>query len=214
MIKISASILSANFADLNNMIARLEQAGADMIHIDIMDGHFVPDLTFGPLIIQAIRSMTNLTLDVHLMIRSPENSIRKYVASGADIITIHPESTTHLDRTIDIIKSLNCKIGIALLPTTLPDVLDYVMDKIDLILIMTVNPGFSGQKFILSQLDKIKIVSAKIKFLQRYIMLSVDGGINDLTAKLCIESGADILVSGSFILQNTNYRDNILKLRY
>ena len=199
MIKISPSILSADFSNLEREIKTLEDAGADMIHIDVMDGHFVPNLTFGAPVIKAIRKHTKLPFDVHLMIESPENYIKDYRDAGADIITIHPEATKHLDRTINEIKRLGAKAGIALLPTTSVMPLEYTIDNIDLILVMTVNPGFGGQKFISNQLLKIEMISDIIQ--DTDIILAVDGGINDKTSKLCIDAGADMLISGSFIFQ-------------
>ena len=199
MIKISPSILSADFSNLEREIKMLEDAGADMIHIDVMDGNFVPNLTFGAPVIKAIRKHTKLPFDVHLMIESPENYIKDYRDAGADIITIHPEATKHLDRTINEIKKLGAKAGIALLPTTSVMPLECTIDNIDLILVMTVNPGFGGQKFISNQLFKIEMISDIIQ--DTDIILAVDGGINDKTSKLCIDAGADMLVSGSFIFQ-------------
>jgi ribulose-phosphate 3-epimerase len=199
MIKISPSILSADFSNLEREIKMLEDAGADMIHIDVMDGHFVPNLTFGAPVIKAIRKHTKLPFDVHLMIESPENYIKDYRDAGADIITIHPEATKHLDRTINEIKRLGAKAGISLLPTTSVMPLEYTIDNIDLILVMTVNPGFGGQKFISNQLLKIEMISDIIQ--DTDIILAVDGGINDKTSKLCIDAGADMLISGSFIFQ-------------
>ncbi|MCC8398965.1 MAG: ribulose-phosphate 3-epimerase [Rickettsia endosymbiont of Labidopullus appendiculatus] len=214
IIKIAPSLLSADFANLQKEISSLEKAGADMIHIDVMDGHFVPNLTFGYPIIKSLRTHTTLPFDVHLMINNPEYSIKDYANSGADIITIHPETTIHLDRTLDIIQNLGVKVGVALLPSTNPNYIDYIIDKLDLILVMTVNPGFSGQKFIENQLEKIKIISEKIKNSGKNILLSVDGGINDVTGKNCIKAGADLLVSGNFIFQSKNYQKQIDLLKY
>jgi ribulose-phosphate 3-epimerase len=210
MIKIAPSILSANFANLGLDITKLEKAGADLIHIDVMDGVFVPNLTFGSPVINKIRSYTKVLFDVHLMVNNPEDSIMQYVKAGADYITVHPEATTHFDRTVSLIKDAGVRAGIALLPTTTPEVLEYILDKIDLILIMAVNPGFGGQKFMHNQLPKIKKIRNLIG--DRDILISVDGGINKDTAKLCKEHGANLLVSGNYIF-NGNYQENIRKLR-
>jgi ribulose-phosphate 3-epimerase len=210
MIKISPSILSADFCNLEFEVKSLEDAGADMIHIDVMDGHFVPNLTFGAPVIQSIKKHTNLPLDVHLMIASPEKYIADYAEAGSDILTIHPETTIHLDRTINEIKKSGMKAGISLLPTTSTNVIEYVIDVIDLILVMTVNPGFGGQKFIQSQLPKIETIRSMIQ--DKDILLSVDGGIDDQTAKLSVDAGANMLVSGNFIFKGV-YEDQINILR-
>ena len=210
MILISPSILSADFGNLRAEIEALEDAGADMIHIDVMDGHFVPNLTFGPAVIEALKKYTSLPFDVHLMINQPEKWIQTYVDAGANLITVHPEATTHLDRTISQIKSYGIKAGISLLPTTQINVLDFIIDKIDLILIMTVNPGFSGQKFMINQLKKISTISSIIKEMD--IILAVDGGINDETGKLCTQAGANMLISGNYIFTG-NYKERINNLK-
>lgn len=207
-IKISPSILSADFSILKEEIERLDNA--DYIHIDVMDGHFVPNLTFGPKLIKNIRKYSNKIFDVHLMTNNPELYIKDLEA--ADIITVHYESCIHLNRLIGEIKNIGKKVGIALNPSTNDDVLKYLINDIDLILIMTVNPGFGGQKFISSQLDKIKKVRNLIELSGRSIDLEVDGGIDDNTSKLVIEAGANVLVSGSYIFKHKNYSEAIHKL--
>ncbi|MGC0371448.1 MAG: hypothetical protein DGJ47_000137 [Rickettsiaceae bacterium] len=207
---ISPSILAANFLKLEEEIKAVEQAGANMLHIDIMDGHYVPNLSFGPNITKQIKSVTKLPLDVHLMIEKPERWIKHYVEAGADIITIHPNSTKHLDRTLSEIKQHGCKAGVALLPSDNLDILEYVIGKIDLILVMSVNPGFGGQKFLPNQLKKISNIRQIID--TKDIILSVDGGINDQTAPNCIANGADMLVAGSYIFSG-DYAEKIAKLR-
>jgi len=208
--KISASILSADFANLEKEIRLVESAGADMIHIDVMDGHFVPNLTFGPCVIKDIRPITKLPFDVHLMIENPEKWIDIYAKAGADIITIHPEATKNLRSTILAIKDAGAKAGVSLMPDTTPEVIDSILQDIDLILVMSVHPGFGGQSFMHSQIDKILMLSQKIAGTK--ITLAVDGGINRETAKLCAMAGANHLVAGSYIFSG-DYKERIDNLR-
>jgi len=201
-IQISPSILSANFSQLGNEIKRLEDGGADMIHVDVMDGHFVPNLTIGPPVIKALRNYTKLPFDVHLMIAPVHKYIKDYANAGADIITIHPEATDNLVNSINHIKELKKKIGISLNPNTEINIISHLLDQIDLILIMSVFPGFGGQKFIPNVLDKIKELK-KIKDEKNLNFdIEVDGGINFDNSKLVIEAGANILVSGTTIFKN------------
>ena len=203
-IQISPSILSADFNQLGNEIKRLEEAGADMIHVDVMDGHFVPNLTIGPPVIKALRKYTKLPFDVHLMISPVHKYIKDYADAGADIITIHRETTDNLEDSIQHIKKLNKKIGISLNPGTQVEVIKKFLEKIDLVLIMSVNPGFGGQKFIPEVLVKIKELK-KIKDQQNLNFdIEVDGGINFDNSKLVIDAGANILVSGTTIFKNNN----------
>ena len=201
-IQISPSILSANFSQLGNEIKRLEDGGADMIHVDVMDGHFVPNLTIGPPVIKALRNYTKLPFDVHLMISPVHKYIKDYANAGADIITIHPEATDNLVNSINHIKELKKKIGISLNPDTEIKIISHLLDQIDLVLIMSVHPGFAGQKFIPNVLDKIKELK-KIKDEKNLNFdIEVDGGINFDNSKLVIEAGANILVSGTTIFKN------------
>jgi len=203
-IKISPSILSADFSQLGNEIKRLEDGGADMIHVDVMDGHFVPNLTIGPPVIKTLRNYTKLPFDVHLMIAPVHKYIKNYAEAGADIITIHPEATDNLKESINHIKELGKKVGVSLNPNTKIDIIKEFFSEINLILIMSVHPGFGGQKFIPDVLVKIKELK-KIKDQQNFNFdIEVDGGINFDNSKLAIEADANILVSGTTIFKNNN----------
>lgn len=211
MVLIAPSILSADFSCLKDEVRSLTQAGADWIHLDIMDGHFVPNLTFGPLTVKSIRPYTNLPFDVHLMVDNPLEMVPWFANVGADIITIHAESCKHLDKALSQIKAHGIKAGVSLNPSTPETVIEYVLDKLDLILVMSVNPGFGGQSFINSSINKIAKIKDMIK--GKNILIEVDGGINPLTAAECVAAGADVLVAGSAILNDGDYKKNIEALR-
>lgn len=215
-IKIAPSILSADFARLGEEVAAITKAGADYIHVDVMDGHFVPNLTIGPVVIKSLRPHSALPFDVHLMIEPVDPYIEAYVKAGANIVTVHAEATTHLDRTLQHIRSLGVKCGVSLVPSTPASALQHVMDYLDLILVMTVNPGFGGQAFIPSQLDKIRQLRSMINKTGRAIELEVDGGINPQTARQVIEAGANVLVAGSAVFggKPADYAKNIQALRH
>ncbi len=214
-IQISPSILSADFSQLGNEIKRLEEGGADLIHVDVMDGHFVPNLTIGPPVIKNLRKYTNLPFDVHLMISPVHEYIENYAEAGADIITIHPEATGNLKDSINLIKKFGKKVGVSLNPKTKIETLIEEIENIDLVLVMSVNPGFGGQKFMPEVLEKIKKLK-KIKDENDYkFKIEVDGGINFSNSKIVLEAGADILVSGTTIFKenNGNIKTNIEKLK-
>ena len=203
-IQISPSILSADFSQLSNEIKRLEEGGADMIHVDVMDGHFVPNLTIGPPVIKSLKKHSSILFDVHLMISPVHKYIESYSDAGADIITIHPEATDDLDSSILKIKELNKKVGVSLNPETEIDIILNVLDKIDLVLIMSVNPGFGGQKFMPEVLNKIKELKKIQKEKGLNFDIEIDGGINFENSKAAIEAGANILVSGTTIFKSNN----------
>jgi len=214
-VRIAPSILAADFARLGDEIAAVSEAGADFIHVDVMDGHFVPNITIGPDVVAALRPASSLPFDVHLMIAPVDCYVSAFAEAGADIITVHPEAGPHLHRTVQLIRSLGKKAGVALNPGTPVDALDNIIDDVDLVLVMTVNPGFGGQVFISSQLAKIEAVRKRIDASGRDIDLEVDGGINAETAMKAVAAGADLLVAGTatFAGGPGAYADNIARLR-
>ncbi|MDH3241452.1 MAG: ribulose-phosphate 3-epimerase [Alphaproteobacteria bacterium] len=214
-VRIAPSILAADFARLGEEIAAVTEAGADFIHVDVMDGHFVPNITIGPDVVGALRPATTLPFDVHLMIAPVDAFVPAFADAGADVITVHPEAGPHLHRTLQLIRSLGKKAGVALNPGTPVEAIDNVIDDVDLILVMTVNPGFGGQAFIESQLQKIEAVRRRIDAAGRDIDLEVDGGINADTAGRAVAAGADLLVAGTATFRGgpSAYADNIQRLR-
>ena len=213
--RIAPSILSADFAKLGEEVAAIDAAGADYIHIDVMDGHFVPNLTIGPAVVKALRKHTKKPFDVHLMISPVDAMVPQFAEAGADIITVHPEAGPHVHRTLQLIKSLGKKAGLSLNPGTPVEVALAVLDMLDLVLVMSVNPGFGGQAFIPTQLEKVKRLRDAIDKSGREIDLEIDGGINAETAKQAVAAGADVLVAGTAGFQGgpAQYAGNIAKLR-
>jgi len=212
---ISPSILSADFARLGEEVRAIDAAGADWIHVDVMDGHFVPNLTIGPGVVRALRPHTDKPFDVHLMVSPVDNWLESFAEAGADIITVHPEAGPHVHRTVQAIKALGKQAGISLNPATPAKMLDYLIEEIDLVLVMSVNPGFGGQSFITSQLKKIEAVRKMIDKSGRAIHLEVDGGVDAVTARQCVDAGADVLVAGSATFKGgpERYAANIAALK-
>jgi ribulose-phosphate 3-epimerase len=212
---IAPSILSADFAKLGEEVRAIDEAGADWIHVDVMDGHFVPNITIGPGVVKALRPHTTKPFDVHLMISPVDPFLDAFAEAGADIITVHPEAGPHLHRTVQRVKALGKKAGVSLNPATPADALDYVLDELDLVLVMSVNPGFGGQKFITSQLKKIEAIAATIQQRRLKVELEVDGGIDPDTARQAVDAGATALVAGTAAFRGGPhaYSDNIRALR-
>ncbi len=212
-VQIAPSILSADFSVLGQQVRDVEEAGADLIHVDVMDGRFVPNITIGPLVVRALRPVTSLPLDVHLMIVEPDRYIEDFIRAGADIISVHVEACIHLHRTIQQIKSLGVKAGAVLNPATSPSVLEYVLKDLDMIVIMSVNPGFGGQEFISSSLEKIRFLKQMCKEQDVSVPVEVDGGVNIRTVRSVVEAGADICVAGSAVFGSRDYSQAISDLK-
>ncbi len=214
-IRIAPSILSADFAQLGAEITAVEAAGADLIHVDVMDGHFVPNISIGPLVVRAIKPHAKTPLDVHLMIAPADPYVKEFADAGADGITVHPEAGPHIHRTLQLIRSLGKKPGVVLNPGTPVDAIDNVLDLVDLVLVMSVNPGFGGQSFIASQLKKIEAIATRIAKSGREIALEVDGGITPQTARQAVDAGANVLVAGTAVFKGgaAQYAANIAALR-
>ena len=213
MKKIAPSILSADFARLGDEVRAVAAAGADYIHVDVMDGHFVPNITIGPLVVEAVRKVTDLTLDVHLMIENPDLYIPEFANAGADIIVVHAEATNHLHRTVQLIKSFGKKAGVSLNPATSLHVLDYILEELDLVLLMTVNPGFGGQSFIETCLPKIHALRAMLDKRGLEAELEVDGGVKIENIDRISHAGADVFVAGSAVFGSINYMATIAELK-
>jgi len=214
MVKVAPSILSADFSRLLDEVKIVEEAGADYIHIDVMDGHFVPNITIGPPVINCLKGKTSLKFDVHLMIENPERYVDDFIECGADILTVHQEASIHLHRLINYIKSRGVKPAVALNPSTPLSSIEYILDDISMVLIMTVNPGFGGQKFINTMLRKIKDLRQMLTERNLNILIEVDGGINEENARDIVEAGADILVAGSAIYKSKDPAATIKKLKF
>jgi ribulose-phosphate 3-epimerase len=211
--RIAPSILSADFARLGDEVQRVVDAGADLIHLDVMDNHYVPNLTVGPMVCEAIRPLTRAIMDVHLMVKPVDRIIPDFAKAGADIISFHPEASEHVDRTIGLIKEVGCKAGLVLNPGTPTTCLDYTLEQLDLVLIMSVNPGFGGQRFIHYVLDKLRAVRSRIDASGREVWLEVDGGVKVDNIAECARAGADTFVSGSAIFNTPDYKATIAAMR-
>ena len=213
MALLAPSLLSADFVRLAEEIARVEAAGADWLHLDIMDGHFVPNLTFGPPVVAAIRKISKLPLDVHLMVSNPAALVEQFAEAGADYLTVHVETEPHLHRLVNRIRELGVKPDVTLNPATSVDLLDEILSEVDMVLVMSVNPGFGGQKFIPASLDKIRRLRQKLKRLDRQVLIEVDGGVNQETAPQLIEAGVDVLVAGSAVFGSADMKATIAALK-
>ncbi|BEP29462.1 ribulose-phosphate 3-epimerase [Helicovermis profundi] len=213
MVKLAPSILSADFANLLDDVKKVENAGVEYLHIDIMDGHFVPNISFGPIVMNALKGKTKLVFDVHLMIENPDNYIEEFVKAGADIITVHVETCTHLHRTIQKIKSYGIKAGVSLNPATSVFTIEEILPELDMVLLMSVNPGFGGQSFIESTFEKIKKVRTLITRENLDIDIEVDGGINPSNVKMVVDSGANVIVAGSAIFKAENINERVMEFR-
>lgn len=210
---IAPSILSADFSKLGDEIRAVEDAGADWIHVDVMDGHFVPNITIGPLIVKAVRRVTSLPLDVHLMIENPERYIKDFAAAGADLISVQVEACVHLNRTIQMIKEIGLRAGVVLNPSTPLATIEWVLKDVDFVMIMSVNPGFGGQNFIPSSLDKIKDLRGLTRKNGLSTLIEIDGGVNEKTIKNISDAGVDVFVAGSAIFGSSDYKATISRLR-
>jgi ribulose-phosphate 3-epimerase len=210
---IAPSILSADFSKLGDEIRSVEKAGADWIHVDVMDGHFVPNITIGPLIVEAARRITSLPLDVHLMIENPDRYIEDFAKAGADLISVQVEACIHLNRTIQMIKLLDLRAGVVLNPSTPLSAIEWILEDVDFVMIMSVNPGFGGQKFIPNSIDKIRSLRKMIQDRGLSILIEIDGGVNEKTIKNVSDAGVDVFVAGSAIFKSPDYKETISKFR-
>ena len=213
MKKLAPSILSADFSRLRDEIKAVEEAGADYIHIDVMDGHFVPNITIGPLVVEAIKNVTKLPLDVHLMISNPDKYIKDFIKAGSNILSVHAETCPHLQRTINHIRELGIKPAVVLNPSTSLSTLEYILEEVDMVLLMTVNPGFGGQKFIASMIPKIKKLRKLIDEKHLPVELEVDGGINLDNISKVVNAGADVIVAGSAVFKSKNCKETVMQMK-